>query len=183
VKKVIVLFLILLGINQILYFTKVQFVCDEKINSGQELNTYETFSALEGHCALWMFGWVVEPSTATICFCKQFNIHNPIIGIRIPNTNDPKLIQAKNILSSNKAKKVTLTWNKYTNRNSILLNGSTIQKFWDDGTWYYMYEIPSDYKPGMISIYGLSISETVFDYLENKGYLSSPCFYEYELIK
>ena len=35
-----------------------------------------------------------------------------------------------------------------------------------------MYEIPLDYKPGLISIHRITISETVFDYLENKGLLS-----------
>jgi len=30
-KKIIILLLVLLGLNQILYFTKVQFICDKKL--------------------------------------------------------------------------------------------------------------------------------------------------------
>ena len=55
---------VLLLVNQILYFAKVQYICDEKINSGKDLNLYETVSALQTHCALWMFVWIIEPNTA-----------------------------------------------------------------------------------------------------------------------
>lgn len=76
-KKILIyslLFLSLLGINQVLYLTKVQYVCTSKIDKGEELNLYETLSALETHSMLWLLGWIVEPNTAQICFAKQFHL-------------------------------------------------------------------------------------------------------------
>ena len=55
---------------------------------------------------------------------------------------------------------------------SILLNGSTISIDEDEFGVFYSYTINTDYKPGIIKIWNISISETVFDYLENKGILS-----------
>lgn len=49
-KKIIIGLLsvvVLLLVNQILYFAKVQYICDEKIKSGKDLNLYETVSALQ----------------------------------------------------------------------------------------------------------------------------------------
>lgn len=57
----------LLGINQVIYLTKVQYICTNKIAKGDELNLYETLSALQTHSMLWLLGWIVEPNTAQIC--------------------------------------------------------------------------------------------------------------------
>ena len=35
----------------------------------------------------------------------------------------------------------------------------------------FEYSIPADYSPGIIQIKGIALSETVFDYLEQKGWL------------
>lgn len=71
-KKILIcsiLFLALLGINQVIYLTKVQYICTNKIAKGDELNLYETLSALQTHSMLWLLGWIVEPNTAQIV-CK-----------------------------------------------------------------------------------------------------------------
>lgn len=76
-KKILIcsiLFLALLGINQVIYLTKVQYICTNKIAKGDELNLYETLSALQTHSMLWLLGWIVEPNTAQICFAKQFHL-------------------------------------------------------------------------------------------------------------
>ncbi len=173
-KKIIIGLLsvvVLLLVNQILYFAKVQYICDEKINSGKDLNLYETVSALQAHCALWMFGWIIEPNTARACFDKQFFIYDPIIMPSLPKDDDV-IRNAKRKLLSNKASKVRLTWKSYTSPCSMYFNGSTISIFEDEGKKVFLYEVPLDYKPGMINICGIKLSETVFDYLENKGLLA-----------
>lgn len=173
--------ILLLLLNQVFYLTKVQFICDEKINSGKELNVYETFSALQTHSMFWILGWIVEPYTAHICFCKQFNIHNPFFEPPFPKEDDV-IRNAKAKLTKDSCDKVRLTWNNYTNKTSILLNGSYMYLFIDETGDYFLYEIPCDYKPGIINICGITLSETVFDYLENKKILSSLTIYKFEKI-
>jgi hypothetical protein len=146
----------LLLVNQILYVIKVQYICDEKINSGKDLNFYETVSALQAHCALWMFGWIIEPNTARACFDKQFFIYDPVIVPSLPE-DDEVIKAAKQKLLKGKAN---------------YLNGSTISIMENEGTKMFLYEIPLDYKPGIVNIGGIDLSETVFDYLENKGLLA-----------
>ena len=51
-------------------------------------------------------------------------------------------------------------------------NGSTVSISEDEGKKVFLYEVPLDYKPGMVNICGVKLSETVFDYLENKGLLA-----------
>ena len=138
-KKIIIGLLsvvVLLLVNQILYFAKVQYICDEKINSGKDLNFYETVSALQAHCALWMFGWIIEPNTARACFDKQFFIYDPIIMPSLPKDDDV-IRNAKRKLLSNKASKVRLTWKSYTSPCSMYFNGSTISIFEDEGKKYF----------------------------------------------
>lgn len=177
-KKRLIIFLCvvvaLLGINQIAYLAKVQFTCTEKINRGEDLNAYETFSALQTHTAFWMFGWVVSPNTAQLCFDKQFKVLSPYYFMPIPM--DDTVEKALRKLDRKEAKEVRLTWKSYSTSASIYLNGSTVSKAYCDDIYggdYYLFKIPSDYKPGIIKIWGVTLSETVFDYLENKGYLSS----------
>ena len=164
----------------LIYLYKVQFTCEEKIKNSKNLNLYETFCALQTHTSLWLFGWIIEPSTAYECFNKQFHIYNPIYNpLRVPE--DDVVIEAKKQLLNGTKKKVHLTWNKYTTRASIFLNGSDISLFADETGNYFLYTIPCDYKPGIIKIHNIIISETVFDYLENKGLLSA--FTRYKLQK
>ena len=165
-KKIILYISVLLILNQILYLTKVQYICTDKINNNQELNYYEKVSALQTHSMLWLIGWIVEPNTAQMCFCKQFHISNPIWLFNIPEDYVVKQAKLKNT-------KVRLTWKSYTSKASIYLNGSYIEPYEQDGYKGYLYEIHSDYKPGIINICGINISETVFDYLENKNILAS----------
>jgi len=80
-------------------------------------------------------------------------------------------------------KEVRLIWRNYSSRASIFLNGASIQILRDNSGKFFMYTIPSDYKPGIISINGITISETVFDYLEKKGFIGNPTFYIYEKIE
>lgn len=172
-KKILIyslLFLSLLGINQVLYLTKVQYVCTSKIDEGEELNLYETLSALQTHSMLWLLGWIVEPNTAQICFAKQFHLKNPHWLFPIPQ--DSKTKDVKKRLLKGEMKSVRLAWKSYNSKASILLNGSTMSITRIKGATFFSYHIPSDYKAGVVKIAGIKFSETVFDYLENKGILS-----------
>lgn len=164
------LFVILLLVcNQLYYLASLQFKCTDKINRGEDLNLYEIVSALQTHTVFWLFGWTVSPPTAVSCFEKQFlatSIYDPEIK------DNELVIEAKKKLKAQKSGKIRLAWSKYTDETSIYLNGSYISYYVDDGIPCYMYEIPLDYKPGIIEINGIKISETVFDYLENKKILS-----------
>lgn len=181
-KIIITIFLViaLLAVNQIFYLTKVQFICDKKINTGKELNAYEIFSAMQTHTNIWLFGWMIEPNTASMCFCKQFHIANPLIQFDIPE--DSVTTKAKNEIKNSKKSKVHLTWKNYSSKASIYLNGSYLSYYSDETGNYYMYEINNDYKPGIINICGITLSETVFDYLEEKGILSTFISYRFEKI-
>ena len=172
-KKILIcsiLFLALLGINQVIYLTKVQYICTNKIAKGDELNLYETLSALQTHSMLWLLGWIVEPNTAQICFAKQFHLKNPHWLFPIPQ--DRRTKEAKKQLLKDKMKSVRLAWKSYNSRASILLNGSTMSITRIKGATFISYHISSDYKVGVVNITGIKLSETVFDYLENKGILS-----------
>ena len=169
--------IILLAANQILYLAVIQFKCTDKINSGHDLNLYEKLSAYQTHTNFWLFGWVIEPNTAQLCFCKQFHIRNPFFSFDLPE-DDAYLKSVK----ENYTKPVRLAWKSYNSKASIYLNGSTLyeetttdRSFGDDNLeieWKaFWYSIPADYKPGIIKINGITISETVFDYLEKKGWL------------
>lgn len=166
--------------NQIYYLSKLQFVCRDKIDNGEDLNSYETLSALQTHTAFWMFGWVVSKPTAITCFEKQFHTRLFIH----PDFNDNELVKkAKSKIKKNKSKKIRLAWKSYKDPTSIYLNGAYISYFVDDEVPYYRYDVPVDYKPGTISICGITLCETVFDYLENKGILEVYNKTEYQRYK
>jgi len=76
-------------------------------------------------------------------------------------------------LLEGKADRIRLTWSSYSTRASIYLNGSYISRRIDDEGDFFWYEIPLDYKPGIINIYGITLSETVFDYLEKINVLAT----------
>lgn len=168
-KLLLLLIILLLTSNQLYYLSSLQFKCTDKINAGKDLNFYEIVSAYQTHTSFWLFGWIVSPQTAYGCFIKQFKIKYPWYSPSIPE--DIVVKQAKQKLLSHEATKVKLTWKYYTSSASIYLNGSYISIFTDEGIDFFYYEIPLDYKPGIINIYGIKLSETVFDYLENKGIL------------
>ncbi len=167
IVKITIVVLLLL-VNQIIFLTKVQYKCTEKINEGKDLNVYELLSAYQTHTNLWLFGWIVEPNTAELCFCKQFHIKHPIHLFHFPK-EDSYLKSVK----ANYTKPVRLAWKSYSSKVSIYLNGSTVTKRHDEDGKYecYEYSIPADYSPGIIQIKGITMSETVFDYLEQKGWL------------
>ena len=162
----------LLVINQIYYLCSLQFKCTEKINNGKDLTRYEIFSAMQTHTNFWLFGWVIEPNTALACFQKQFNMHNPILMPSLPE--DEQVRKARLEAYNHPGKKVRMAWKSYNTKASIYLNGSYIYLY-DDGdddcTLVFNYDIPLDYKPGIIKINGITLCETVFDYLENIGKL------------
>lgn len=116
-KKLVLIIVIsiisLLAINQIYYLTSLQFDCTEKIEQGKDLNKYEIFSALQTHTCLWMFGWVVEPNTAHMCFNKQFHILNSRTSLKKPK-DDEVIKRAKQQLLSGEKEKVRLAWKQYT---------------------------------------------------------------------
>lgn len=177
--KILLIILTILSINQIYYLNSLQFKCTDKINKDKDLNTYEILSAIQTHINMGIFGFIVEPSVALSCIEKQLHINTNIVSI--PD-DDKVLINAKENLKSKKFNNIKLAWNKYNSKASILLNGSTISYLLDDGIYYYMYKIDFDYKPGIIKICGIVLSETVFDYLENKGILSTMTKYAYQKV-
>jgi len=155
------------------YLVDTLFRCTEKIEHNKDLNAYEIFSALSCHSCFWMFGWVVEPNTAKLCFFKQFHLSDDFTMIDFDIPEDARLRKFKEE-AKRTGRPVRMSWPKYTSQASILLNGSYVSYMSDYGhgkiSWY-SYDIINDYKPGIININGVTISETVFDYLENKGYL------------
>ena len=145
----------------------------EKLQHDQELSAYEVFSAYTMHTACWLFGWAVEPSTAEICFCKQFHLPYPHFA-RFPK-DDEHLAEVREELKPGQSR--YLAWKlergKYISRASILLNGATmtcISK--EDGVSVYRYDNPVDYGKCYVTIAGVPFCEGLFDYLENKGILS-----------
>ena len=161
-------------LNQILYLAYMQQVCHEKITTGKDLNWYETASAMQMHTNLWLVGWLVEPNTAEICFCKQFHIEKPLHLFPYV-LEDEVVIKAKQSLKTNGAKK-RLGWKTCNTRAPILLNGATLQRIdiiSEDGTrkTLWKYSVPCDFAPGIFKVGFIPISEGTLDYLEKKGYL------------
>lgn len=180
----IILILVLYFGNIGAYLAYTQFKCTNKIKNNQELNAYEIFSALQCHACFWMFGWVVDPNTAQLCFLKQFHLNGnyKFFNFKIPEDERLKKFKEE---AKRTGKPVRMSWPKYTSQASIFLNGSYVSYMWyfdmSGNIFYnYTYRIINDYKPGIINICGITISETVFDYLENKGYLSVDEYYFYD---
>lgn len=178
--KIFIILLILYSANSIYYIFSLQFTCTEKINNNEELNKYEIVSALQTHLNMCIIGFAVDSNTAKCCIQKQFFIRNPIWGVKI--IEDSKVKDAKDKLKINPKKEIRLAWSSYDSPASIYLNGSTLSIFWDEGIQYYKYTVPLDYKPGIVTIKGIKVSETVFDYLENKGLLGIYTNIHYEQV-
>ena len=187
----VIAFTILLTINQVIYLAKVQFVCTEKIERGEDLNLYETLSAYQTHTALWMIGGFFYPNTAYLCFCKQFHITYHCWPSEIKD--NAQTIAAKKELDrlykvdSKHDHEIRLVWKDYKDDTSLLLNGSYMGKtifetkslsgIKGNEMWAYEYKIDSDYKPGIIKVGPITLSETVFDYLENKHIIGNDTYY------
>lgn len=179
-KKICIIFAVIIGmifINACYFVFSGQFKATEKINSGKELNVYETFSAYTMHTGCWMFGWVIEPTVAKLAFCSQFNItpkYGHQIAKHVPTNNDIETIKSNMHVGDS----VRLAFSNYLTDAAILFNGSTLiytnlVEYDDDepNVKHWLYRIPMDYKPGIITIANVKISETLFDYLENKNIL------------
>lgn len=185
-----IIFIVIIGLlsNQYYYLTSLQFHCEEKIEKGQDLNAYEIFSAMQTHTMFWAVGWIISPEAAKQCFCKQFHIQEHS-SYQIPD-NDEVIIKAKELLLSGKKQTVRLAWKDYNHSKcAIYLNGSEMYLYEDydlshlddrfnieDVEDYpcilsFFIDTNVDYKPGRVNIAGLTLSETVFDYLENIGLL------------
>ena len=175
-------------INGCYFVFEGQFKATEKVNAGKELNIYEVFSTYTIHTACWMFGWVIEPTVAKLAFCSQFHI--------IPNTGHQisKHVPTNDKIEAIKAKmqvgdKARLTFTNYNTRAAILFNGSTLiydafHEFmpYEYNRKHWTYLIPVDYKPGIVAIADIKISETLFDYLEQINVLN-PFTWRYEVIE
>lgn len=147
--------------------------CWEKLQHDQELSAYEVFSAYTMHTACWLFGWAVEPSTAEICFCKQFHLAYPHVA-RFPKDDD-RLAAVRSGLKPGQSS--YLAWKlekgKYISRASILLNGATVTCISkENGVAVYRYDNPVDFAMCYVTVAGVPFCEGLFDYLENKGILS-----------
>ena len=154
-----------------------QWKATEKLNAGKKLNVYEIFSAYTMHTACWMFGWVIEPTVAKLAFCSQFHItpeykHQHVKYV--PTNSKIESIKTKMCVGDS----VYLTFTNYDTKAALLFNGSTLvytnySEFepHDVNVKHWEYLIPMDYKPGIVTISNIKISETLFDYLENKNIL------------
>lgn len=190
-KKFMIILAIVVGIifaNGCYFVFKGQFKATEKVNAGKKLNIYEVFSTYTMHTACWMFGWVIEPTVAKLAFCSQFHIvpkDGHQIAKYVPTNNKIEAIKAKMKVGD----KVKLTFTNYETKAAILFNGSTL--IYDYYAEYMPYEfnqkhwiylIPMDYKPGIVSIANIKISETLFDYLEQINILK-PFHWQYEVLE
>ena len=182
-----ILIITLIFINGCYFVFHGQFKATDKVNSGKDLNTYEIFSTYTMHTACWLFGWIVEPTTAKLAFCSQFHL-NPEYSHQAVPTNE-QIENIKQELTTGYLQnnipidtKRRLAFKSYTDKASILLNGAYIQlsdifkedDVYTDSYFYqrvWKYTIPVDYKPGIVTIANIQISETLFDYLETKGIL------------
>jgi len=149
----------------------------EKLKANQDLNAYEVFSAYAMHTACWMFGWVVDPSTAELAFCKQFHLPYPHIP-KFPE-DDEYLARVKQNLNPGQSKFLGWKLEKrgsqlhYVTPASILLNGATITCIEKNSEReIYRYDNPGDYAMSFEYIAGIPFCEGLFDYLEDKGILS-----------
>lgn len=177
-RRWILLLILLLIINQVAFLVKVQFICNQKITEGKDLNLYEVASAYQTHTNLWLFGWVVSPNTAQLCFCKQFFITDPLWIFPI---EEDSCIKKAKLKIKNGEDSVRLTWKSYNNSTSLYLNGAYLTTTYVGNTVgnirAYKYIILSDYKPGIIKIGPITLCETIFDYLENKHIISNFTYY------
>lgn len=173
-RKCILLLVLVLIINQVAFLVKVQFICNQKITEGKDLNLYELVSAYQTHTNFWLFGWIVSPNTAQLCFYKQFFVVDPFW--LFPIEEDSCIKKAKHKIK-NGADSVRLTWKAYDNSTSLYLNGAYLTTTYvgntTEGVKTYKYIIPSDYKPGIIKVGPVILCETIFDYLENKHIISN----------
>lgn len=185
---ILLIVITLVFINGCYFVFHGQFKATDKVNSGKDLNTYEIFSTYTMHSACWLFGWIIEPTTAKLAFCSQFHL-NPEYSYQSVPTNEQiekiKLELTTGYLENNIPlnTKRKLAFKTYNDGASILFNGSYIQLEYifheqdrDVPDFYFYqrgwrYDVPMDYKPGIVTIANIKISETLFDYLENKGIL------------
>lgn len=166
-----------LAVNQIYYLKVRQFRCADKIERNVPLNHYEILSALQTHSDLWLFGWMINKNAAHACFCKQFHIQ-PFINFDLKE--DSVVKKTKQELMKDHTKHILLQYKSYhADDESIILNGSTMTYHVKDENDprdpcdCFDYWVSLDYKPGTINIAGITIVETVFDYLENIGVLDT----------
>lgn len=177
-RKWILLLILLLIINQVAFLIKVQFICNQKITEGKDLNLYEVISAYQTHTNFWLFGWVVSPNTAQLCFCKQFFISDPLWVFPI---EEDSCIKKAKLKIKNNTDSVRVVWKTYNNPTSLYLNGAYLTTIYTGdtvkGVKTYKYIIPSDYKPGVIKVGPITLCETIFNYLENKHIISNYTYY------
>lgn len=153
------------------YLNRAQFNCVQKIQNNENLTKYELFGAKLTHTCFWLFGWLYDPNTAHLCFCKQFHM-NPFCDFEIvPDSYLLECIER----AEKSGDAIRLSWKTYDNPVSVYLNGSYLHYSSAKGTPEYY--IIADYSPGTISIAGVTICETVFDYLENIGVLDVFAYY------
>lgn len=164
------------------YFVfKGQFIATDKVQSGKDLNLYEIASTYTMHTACWLFGWVFAPTTAHLAFCSQFGIIPENCSLH--TLRNSKLNKIQEYLLKNKIinKPYRITFDSYTDDVSMYLNGTTItlinyasQDFGNSEPFIrgeFRIDAYYDYKPGIITFKNIKISETLFDYLENKNIL------------
>ena len=187
-KKICIVLAVMIFINGFYFVFNGQFKATEKINAGKELNIYEIVSTYTMHTACWMFGWTIEPTVAKLAFCSQFHImpkYKHQHAKYVPTNSKIDSIKTKMHVGDS----VRLTFSNYNTKAALLFNGSTL--IYDNYSEHYpnevnqkhwTYLIPMDYKPGIVTISNIKISETLFDYLENKGILK-PFDWKYYVIE
>jgi len=161
------------------YVFKGQFKSVEKLKAGKELSLYECCSVYTMHMAVWMFGWPLAPEAAKEAFLLHF-----------PHRKEVSL-SGNSVFKSKKFKdlpygRTKISWdlsdfNSSERRYALALNGkntevfvyedtSAGEGFVDDGDLMEC-RLTVEYTDVKVDIAGITIHESLFNYLQKKGWL------------
>ena len=182
----------ILIINGCYYVFNGQFRSVEKLNSGQDLNLYECFSAYTMHMATWILGWPLSPTAAYECMTLHFPhrdettvINNEYLRAKLAT---PKIIRAmRSLKDSPVCSSVRVAWNgneAYSvlspeHNAAIAVNPCIVTKelIMDDGTALYTIRSSMQYPKYSESKFNIgpctiTIHEGLFRHLQDRHWLS-----------
>ena len=135
------------------------------------------------HTACWLFGWIIEPTTAKLAFCSQFHL-NPEYSYQSVPTND-RINQVKQAITNAYLHdsiplniKNKLTFKSYNDKASILFNGSSIQltaEHSQTGSERFLSMMISPFLPVLSILTSLLTLQTVMITVLTQVLLSDPC--------
>ena len=194
-KRILLSVFIIISIlfaNGLFFVFNGQFRAWKKVQSGKELNAYETFSVYTMHTGLWMFFWWASPGAANEVFMMQFcNRRGEIVRHTnktiLRNNLSPKILATMKSLSLGQSKRVSWNGNISYGLNdpehkaALTLNPCIVSKEIDkasgkpaffirlDNSWPLHYE-------AHIHIWGdkkIVIQEGLFRYLQDKHIINN----------